>query len=252
MIDQTFSLLGPADLEVSVPAGSVALEEGPPGSVAVTVDTSRPELWRVSQTGDAITVGLERTGIGRGGRARVRIVTPAGSSLRLSTASADVRIRTALDRVVVNTASGDVQMGDATDVAIKTASGDIDAGMVAGDLTARSASGDVRVGDIGGSVRATTASGDVFVESARGSFSATSASGDISVRHFLGEDLDAATMSGDVEIGLPSGTGVKLTATTLSGNVHLPPGRKAASSPDRQISVRLKSVSGDLRVRRVD
>ena len=252
MIEQTFALTGPADLDVSVPAGSVAIEDGPAGSAAVTVDTDRPELWRVFQSGDTITVSLERTGIGRGGRARVRIVAPAASSLRVITASADVRARGALDRVAVNTASGDIHLGDANEVTVKTASGDLYTGTVSRDLTVRSASGEVRAGDVGGSVQVTTASGDVYVESVSESLFATSASGDISVRRYLGDDLEAATMSGDVEVGLPAGTGVELVATTLSGRVHLPQNRKAASSPSRQISVRLKSVSGDLRVRRVD
>lgn len=252
MIEQTFTLSGPADLDVSVPSGSIVIESGPPGSAAVTVDTSRPDDWRLVQNGDAITVSLERSGFGRGGRARVRIVTPVGSSLRASTASAEVHARIDLDRAIVASASGDLRLGNAASARIKTASGDISIGVVGNDLTIRSASGDVRVLRVDGPASITTASGDAAIETAAGSLVTHSASGDLRVDRYLGDDIEASTMSGAITVGLPGGVGVKLTAKTLSGKVHLPEKRKTPSSPDRQVSVRLKSVSGDLRIRRVD
>jgi len=252
VIEQTFTLTGPADLDVSVPSGSIVIDSGPVGSVAVTVDTAHPDSWRVFQNGNAITVAPERTGFGRGGRGRVRIVAPDGSSLRASTASAEVRARLDLDQLTVATASADVHLSDATSASIKTASGDVSIGTVERDLTVRSASGDVQVVRVNGSASITTASGDSSIETAAGSLVTTSASGDLRVRRYLGGDIEASTMSGDIELGLPSGVSVKLAANTLSGKVHLPEKRKTPLSPDRQVSVRLKSVSGDLRIRRID
>lgn len=252
MIEQTFSVSGPTDLDVSVSSGSIVVEAGPPGSVEITVDTNRPDIWRLIQHGDSIGVSTEKTGFGRGDRARIRVVAPEGSSLRAAAASAEVRARLSLERVTVASASGDVLLGDAVSANVKTASGNISLGSVQDDLTVRSASGDLRLRKVGGPASITTASGGITIEMAAGSFRASSASGDIRVDHYLGDDAEASTMSGEIGLGLPSGIGVSLNAKTLSGKVHLPEKRKAPASPDRQVSLRLRSVSGDIRIHRAD
>lgn len=251
MIDQTFDLTGPADLDISVPAGSLTVEPGPDGRVSVTIDTKSPDSWRVVGSGNSISVSHERT-FSTGGRARVRVVAPAGSSLKAGLASAGLRATLPFDTVSVATASGDVVLADTGTAAIKTASGDVRLGTVSGALTVRSASGDVHVDRVTGTTAVTTASGDVTVDVAAGELSSTSASGDLRVTEYLGHDFEASTMSGRVDLGLPSGISVKLSATSLSGKVHLPERRPATATSDRQVSVRLKSVSGDLRIRRID
>lgn len=252
MIEHTFSVSQPADLDVAVSSGSLIIETGRPGTVVVTIDTKDPEGWRVQQTGDAIAVMYERGLVGRGGRALVRIVAPEGSSLRARTASADIRALLDLDRVSLSSASGEVRLQDVGSGTIKTASGDVALGHVATDLTVRSASGDVRAVSVTGALAATTASGDLFVEQARGPLNATSASGDLRVGLYVGDDLEATTMSGDVTVGLPAGRTVKLRANTMSGSVRLPERRAVEAAGGPAISVGLKSVSGDITIRRVD
>lgn len=252
MIERSFTVSGPADLDISVPAGSVKLDSGPPGRVSVTVDTRQPDAWLVSQAGDSITVAYDRGMVGRGGRARVLVIAPEGSSVRVYTASADLRARLELDRVTVQTASGDVFLGDAGTATIKTASGDVLMGSVDRDLTVRSASGDVRVSSVGEAASLTTASGDVLLERAGGPISCSSASGDVRVGDYRGDDLEASTMSGDMVVGLPSGRTVKLNAKTLSGTVHLPERRPTESTGGHPVSIRLKTVSGDITIRRVE
>lgn len=252
MIEQTFSLNGPADLDVSVPSGSLTIESGSPGRVEVYVDSKDTEGWRVEQSGDSVWVTYERGFPGRGGRARVRIVTPERSSLKAKTASADIIARVDLGAVAVNTASGEVRLEDVASASIKTASGDVKLGHVEEALTIRSASGDVRADTVGGTLSITTASGDTRVERVRGPVSVTSASGDVSLGAFAGDDLEMATMSGDLDVGLIAGRVIKLRANTLSGSVHLPEVRSAPSETGPEVSVSLKSVSGDLRIRRVE
>lgn len=251
MIEKSFTVSGPAELDLSVPAGSVRLDSGPPGQVSVTVDTRQPEAWTVHQTGATITVAYDR-GSGRGGRARVQIVAPEASSVKANTASADLRAELELDRVTIATASGDVLLGDATSGHIKTASGDVLMGSVDRDLTVRSASGDIRVTSVGETASLTTASGDVHLEHALGAISCSSASGDVRVGDYRGDDLEATTMSGDLMVGLPSGRPVKLSAKTLSGSVHLPERRQSEPSRVHPVSIRLKTVSGDITIRRAD
>lgn len=252
MIEQTFSLSGPADLDVSVPSGSLTIESGSPGRVEIYIDSKDPEGWRVENTGDTVLVTYERGFPGRGGRARVRIVAPEQSALRAKTASADILARVDLGAVAVNTASGEVRLADVRSVTIKTASGDVTLGRVDDALTIRSASGDVRAQEVGGALSVTTASGDVRVERVEGPMSVSSASGDVSIGVYAGDDLEMATMSGDLDVGLIPGRVVKLRANTLSGSVQLPQGRSTPTEAGPEVSVSLKSVSGDLRIRRVE
>jgi DUF4097 and DUF4098 domain-containing protein YvlB len=252
VIKETFSVEGPTEIEISASSGSVAVESGPPGSVEIEVDTPNPDGWRVIQSGASISIRYERGFIDRGGRARVRVVAPDRSSLDVHTASADVRAVLSLERVSVATASGDVRLGDVGTAAIKTASGDITVGEAERDLAARSASGDVMVGTVGGRAGLTTVSGDLLIERVAGHLTASTASGDLRVGRYLGEDLEASTVSGDVFVGLPSGRIVKLEAKTLSGSVHLPDRKQSGGSTGPGVSLRLKSVSGDITIRRAE
>ncbi len=251
MIHEIFGVEGPPRIEASVPAGSLVLEQGPDGTVEVTVDTSRPEPWRVTKSGNTITVSYERMGFGTGGRATVRVVVPSGSALRAETASASVTSHVDLGQVIVKTAAGDVQLRDCDSAVVKSAAGELSIRNVAGDLAVKSASGDVDVNVVSGSVSATTASGDVSIQEVSGAFTASSASGDVRVARYLGEDLEVSTMSGDMSFGLPARTSVKLTASTLSGDVRLPERSDGSEPPLRHISVRAKSVSGDIRLQRL-
>lgn len=252
MIEQTFTLTGPASLECSFPAGSMTVESGPPGSASVTIDTARTDAWHVSQTGDQISAVYEGGFLSGGGRAQIRVVVPERSSLNVSTASADVKAPVDLERVSISTASGNVDLLEAGTVSIKTASGDVYIERVHGDLSVKSASGDVRAGHVDGATRITTASGDLNIDVAHGPLSATSASGDVRVARYLGDDVEASTLSGDLVLSLPTGISVKLKAHTLSGRVHLPERRPPQGADNRPVSVRAKSVSGDIRINRLD
>ncbi|MGA7272755.1 MAG: DUF4097 family beta strand repeat-containing protein [Acidimicrobiia bacterium] len=252
MIEETFSLTGPASVECSFAAGSLTVESGPPGSMSVTIDTTRPDSWRLSQTGDQISIVYERGFLSGGGRAQIRITVPAGSSLNLGTASADVRSSAGLDRVSISTASGNIDLSEVATVSIKTASGDVYIDRVRGDLNVKSASGDIRAGHVDGTTSITTASGDLSIEVAHGPLSVTTASGDVRVDRYMGDDVEASTMSGDLVVALPRGVSVTLKAHTLSGKVHLPQRRTAPKGGSRPVSVRAKSVSGDIRIKRLD
>lgn len=252
MIKETFSVDAPAEIEIAASSGSVTVESGPPGTVEVEIDTRSPDGWRVLQSGSSVSARYERGLADRGGRARVRVVAPDGSSLSVQTASADVRALLTLERVSVATASGDVKLADSGTAAVKTASGDITVGEVERDLAARSASGDLVVPGVGGRASLTTVSGDLLVERVDGDLTASTASGDLRVRTFSGEDLEASSISGDLSIGIPSGRTVKLQAKTLSGSMRLPDRKPSGGGSGREVSIRLKSVSGDIRISRAD
>lgn len=250
MIERHIEVGAGPSIEVRLPAGSLVLDEGPPGIVAVTLDTDRPEDWRVEQSGDTVVVAFERSGFMAGGRATVRISTPPGAHLKAETAAASLSARVELGEVAVSTASGDVRLQSVGSLTVKTASGDVVVAHIGGDLAAKSASGEIEAGMITGSAAITTASGDVDIEQVEGDFAANSASGDIRVKNYLGEDLEVRTMSGDITFGVPSGTSLKLTAKTMSGDVRMPERRHSHQEATRHAAARVRSVSGDIRLQR--
>jgi DUF4097 and DUF4098 domain-containing protein YvlB len=98
----------------------------------------------------------------------------------------------------------------------------------------KTGSGDVAVGRGGDELRATTGSGDVRIDSVE--------RGDVNVR----------VASGDIRAGVRAGTAAWLDVGTVSGRVSSE--LESASSPgatDRQVRLRLQSVSGDIELLRV-
>lgn len=251
MIERTFAVDGAPHVELSMASGSAVFESGPSGVVDIEIDTRRPDAWTITQSGRNIYVALDRASL-RGGRDRVRIVLPERSDLSVQTASADVRAQLSLQQLMATTASGDVALEDASRASIKTASGDVRLRQIEGDLDVKSASGDLIGDEVVGKVAVTTASGDVFIRSVGGDVAVSTASGDVEVEEFLGDNFVAATMSGDIELGLPTGRTVRLDAKTLSGSVNLPPRRPASGSGGPTVDIRIKSVSGDVTLRRLD
>jgi hypothetical protein len=77
-------------------------------------------------------------------------------------------------------------------------------------------------------------------------------SGDIRVGRHTGPDLKAKSMSGGVRIGIPPRTRLDLDANTLSGRVSLPSPGTGDEPPEREMGVKVRLVSGNLRIDRVD
>jgi DUF4097 and DUF4098 domain-containing protein YvlB len=185
---------------------------------------------------------------GRSARLNIEIRTPLGSALTAVTAAADVDCRGELSDVDIKTASGDAAVERATgSVMCKTASGDIQAGQVDGKLDAQSASGDVRVDRVGGPAKVGSASGNLEIVSAGSNVSANSASGDIAVGAPRRGEVQAKTASGDVTLRVPTGTGVWLDLSTMSGAARSDLGGGAeAGSAD--LTVRVRTMSGDIEI----
>jgi DUF4097 and DUF4098 domain-containing protein YvlB len=118
---------------------------------------------------------------------------------------------------------------------VDTASGDVTLGYAAGDATVRTASGDVSLARADTSVRVKSASGDVRLDA---------------VRH---GDVRLTSMSGDVHVGVATGTKVWLDLATAAGTtrsdlIDLGP-QATEGRPDLTLHVR--TASGDIDLRRV-
>jgi lia operon protein LiaG len=184
----------------------------------------------------------------------------------VETSSGDLNAeKTEGDQLVFKTSSGDLTtqgMQAAKSVELRTSSGSIKSNdLKAATVDAESSSGDLALRDVIGVVRATTSSGKMelqSVDSANGTIEAHSSSGDVAIRdtkaaRFTVEtssgkaeltgvagDVQARTMSGDIQLGLKElGKNVDLHTSSGSAQVSLP----SSASFD----LRFKTNSGDLK-----
>lgn len=165
----------------------------------------------------------------------VEVVVPSATSVRYRTASGGLTADGALAGVDVSSASGDVTVGTVT-----------------GALKLNSASGDVRAERAAGATTVKTASGDVSIGLAAGDLSVQNVSGDVTVTFDAPVDVEINTVSGDVAIGVREGLLLDLDAKSLTGDLssEIALDGEAGDRGERALSVKARSVSGDVAVRR--
>jgi DUF4097 and DUF4098 domain-containing protein YvlB len=251
--EEQFDVGDRGELVIVAANSEVVIKEGEPGRIHVVIEGSEDALDRfdITHAGDLVSIRLRKDAGRRWMQpsADIAVTLPPESDVDIRTASGDVFGSVETRTLTVSSASGDVRFGPRSRrVKVKTASGDIVLDEVSGDLEGASASGDFSVGAVGGDVSVSTASGDVLIGEANGRTSAKSASGDIRIRRFDGPSLNAATMSGDVTVGLAAGMAIDTEIRTLSGefsnNV-----KPSQGEPTRRATLQVKTMSGDVTLR---
>jgi len=250
---------GPYAVEVRNPAGSVtvdAVEDTPEYVVEIeALNTAAEEMIdRVDLflVGSRLRVQVpERRLQLRSPAFAVRVTTPIGAAARIAVASADVELRGELGKAELTGASGDSVVESCADLQLRTASGDARIGTVAGRTTVASASGDLRIESAGGGLEVKTASGDIEVGSIGGDVTITTASGDVGIGRATGGAVGVKTVSGDVEVGVVPGLRVWLDLSSISGRMtsQLDGDDGVAGTEPAQLTIAVRTVSGDLRVR---
>jgi hypothetical protein len=251
-------------VRVRVPAGLVRVECDDVAETTVELEALRDdEATRdaiaratVEQRGGEIVVEIAKSGwgvFGRSPQVGVAIRCPHGTSLDCNTASADV--------------TGSGRLGN---VEVKTASGDVLLGHVGGTLSASSASGDVRVEQVDGEGRVNTVSGDARIGAAHGELAANTVSGDLELgdlhrdvvtqtvsgdqrlRRVRSGEIKLQSVSGDVAVGVLTGTRLFIDANSMSGDVRsdLEVGDLPVGEGGTEANLRVKTVSGDIAVTR--
>lgn len=249
---EEFSVGDRAAIAVEIRTGSVEIRAGAPGRIVVALDGPDVDRWDIAQLGDSVSVESARGGW-RSRSTRVLVEVPVGTDVDVRSASADVALSGEFGATRIKSASGDVRVGSAARLDIDTASGDASATAVVAATSCNTASGDVELGHVGGRLMVSTASGDVRVAAADDDVEIGSASGDVRVGWCGGSNITVKSISGDVVVGLPPGIRVEPDLTTLSGRTHLPkPSRSSSTESRRVVRVGLRTVSGDITIRRVD
>lgn len=189
----------------------------------------------------------------RAPRVRVTVRVPTDSSGRLRSASAETSCHGQWAAIQLNTASGAAEIDRVTgDLTVNTASGNLRADQAGGRLTVKTASGDVTARQVGGSADVKTASGNVQLDDAGADANVKTASGDVRVGAARHGTVSAHTVSGDVSVGVVTGTGVWMDLSSVSGQTR----SDLAMSGEQgggghQLTIQARTVSGNIDVHRV-
>jgi DUF4097 and DUF4098 domain-containing protein YvlB len=241
MTEQHFDTPGPLRVEIKIGAGDVRVTsiDGSDSLVVLEGEQEIVDATKVSLTGDRLLIEQRSKSLfGFFGRwdesLHVEARVPHGSTLEIATASADARIDGTFSGLDAKTASGEVSVtgeldGDAT---VQSVSGNVRVSRLTGDLSVRTVSGEVEAGSVGGSVSAKSVSGDVHVDSLH--------EGRATVQ----------SVSGDVELGIASGTSIDVDAGSASGAMssEVPLSETSERDGGPIVVIRSHTVSGDFRV----
>lgn len=276
---QTFQTPRPVHLRVELYVGRVEITAAETDETTVHLDpqdSQAEELVaraRVEHVGDEVKVLVPRGRggglFGRKGEIFARISVPTGSSISVETGSADVETHGRLGDADVSTGSGDIRVNESDDTRVRSGSGDIVLDHVHGSLEAKGGSSDLTVGDLAkdsvittgsgdvdvsncdGRLRVKTGSGDVTVESASQSVDALAGSGDLVLKRVERGLVKAKTGSGDVRLGVATGTAAYLDVMAATGDVRS--NLDAADAPsegEETVEISIMTGSGDVVLQR--
>jgi DUF4097 and DUF4098 domain-containing protein YvlB len=243
MLEQQFATSQPVRLKIRLPAGDIEVVtiDGTESTVTVDGAPKLVEAMRVELIDDRLIVSWRRRGFGDlfGATSESLAVTvrvPHHSDVEIATASADATLAGAFAAVDMKSATGDLRVSGEISggVTVRTVSGDVVLPRVAGDLTVKTVSSDIDVEFVGGSLAASSVSGDVVVGSLRAGHAIVN------------------NVSGDVDLGIATGTNVDLDAHSASGELisQVPLSDTPGNEDGPLVVVRSKTVSGDFRLHR--
>jgi len=209
--------------EVSIVAVSGSVEVSGWDRSEVEVSSSDPSALHVTVNGNRVSVRARPGSNDRGLRLAVRV--PAGSSLDLSTVSADVKVRGVIGAQWLHTVSGSLDAALApADMEVKTISGDL-------TLSGEHSGGRLTVSDV---------SGEVKLQGASGTLEVTGTSGDLKIKLHDAQQVRIRTTSGDVALSGSLAPHASIDGETVSGDLSV------KAKPADGYRYELSSFSGDI------
>ncbi|MFL6162282.1 MAG: DUF4097 family beta strand repeat-containing protein [Jatrophihabitantaceae bacterium] len=278
MVDRTFPVSGPVELNCEFRSGSLTIKASEQLSQATVsvrprqADTAVDQLFRVELTGDRLNV-VERPENGDSllqavlggdlrtlarnrifGRTEVDLVVelPAGSTVRVSVLSADIIATGRIGATSLSCGSSDVEF-DVVDgsLQVRGGSGTLSVNRLAGSGNVRGGSGRVRIGEAAAPLSVAVGSGEVEIGVAHGTVRCRSGSGSTSVEQ-AEQDVDIASSAGPVTIGLRAGQQARLDVATGSGRLRTEMPLQDSPRAGDAITIRARTGSGDIIVRRAE
>ncbi len=253
--DRQFDVSGPIRLELSNVAGDIAIIGSTDGKVHVHADVrvsgfgfGSPQKRLddilasppVELKGDTLRVGKEITRMHNVSIAYT-VEVPKETAVSSASVSGSQSVRNVRGPVQAESVSGTVHAQDigrdvrlsstsgsitaencGDDVRASSVSGNVTVSKTTGDVLAHTISGDVQVNNPGGRVEADTSSGSVEVRGANGDAKAHATAGRVTVQgNPSGNSYwELKTVSGSVNIGVPSNANFHLSASAVSGQIR--------------------------------
>jgi len=252
-----FTRTTPLSIKISLPSGSISViaEKRDTVNVSVTpLGSSRQDREAAEATAVTLNGGELKIEPPKGNsylrssvQLKIEVQTPIDSDIRISVASATVKCTGRYGSAVVYSASGDMEIEDATgDVRIQTASGYARVADVGGELRLKTASGDFSAGVIKGSARLRTTSGDIDIADTYGDVQSKSASGDLKIGSAHRGVISAKSDSGEVSVGVVPTTGVWLDLDSKSGTVSIDLDSSGDQSESADLTIQVRTMKGDI------
>lgn len=226
-VDETVDASSDGHVDIINISGSVEVYGWSESRVEVTGELGdKVEELVLERNGDKVLVKVK---VPRNNSSNISsdltIQVPAGSSIDVSTVSADITSEDVTGEQRLHTVSGDVEADvSGSDVSAESVSGDVD---VTGDgsdieVSANTVSGDVNVVDVSGSVSAEVVSGEVLVRD--GSFdraTLNSVNGEVDFHAGLrdGGRLTIETVNGDVDVQFDGDVEGRFDVETFNGDI---------------------------------
>jgi DUF4097 and DUF4098 domain-containing protein YvlB len=250
---ERFTVGDRARVEIHIPTGTIEAREGGAGVVLIDIDSGDAEDLVVSQVGDTISVRHPERWGWRVRSARVVAVVPMGTEVELVSTSGDMRVSGSLGTARLRTTSGQIEVDTVARLELSSTSGDSRVREVLDDCTVTTVSGDCVITHVGGRLTSTHVSGDLRGSHIEGDLRVGTTSGDVRIERCDGDEVAMKTISGTLDLGLPTGIRVEADLSTLSGRATYPDAGKPApepTGPRRTVRLAARSISGDITIRR--
>jgi DUF4097 and DUF4098 domain-containing protein YvlB len=252
--DRTITVSAPVRLELANASGDVVITGTADGKMHIHGD-ARSSGWGfdepqkrlnqvissppIEQAGNTIRVGKSFSHTSNVGISYV-IEVPRDTEISTTVGSGSQTIKDVRGPVKVSAASGSIRvMNVERETQLTTLSGSIDVDTIGDDLRASSASGTVSVFNIKGDVKISALSGATRIAKAGGRIDADTASGSVEVAgatrdvkaHAMSGRIDVQgdpgatsywdlrTVSGEVQLGVPTSANFHLSAEAVSGQI---------------------------------
>lgn len=274
-IDEKRAVDADARIEISNAKGSVTISGWDRSEVAISGELGSGAKPTIEGSGSQLRIKIEAPNQqgwfswgadSRIGPSELDIKVPKSAELKIGVVSADVTVSGVDGRLLdIDSVSGKLRLSSgAQEVDIDSVSGGVDIDGKAERARVQTVSGDIRARGLGGQIKYETVSGDIDADNGRyKEINAGTVSGDINLRGQPQGDLriDVESMSGSVHLYLPGEVSTRLRASSFSGSIrsdfgtvkqeeHGPGSNLDASAGGGQGQVKVETFSGDIDIRR--
>jgi DUF4097 and DUF4098 domain-containing protein YvlB len=274
-ISETRSVNADARIDISNIKGDVTVSGWDKNEVSITGTLGDgAKKLAIDGSGSSLTIKVEPPdkqgwfnwgSESRMGNTSLDLKVPRNAEMKIEVVSAEVALSGVAGRSLnVNGVSGKLRLdSDAKEVDVDSVSGNIELTGKAERGHLETVSGNVRARGLGGQIKFETVSGDIDAENGDyREINAGTVSGDINLRGKPTKDarIEVETMSGDVHLYLPADITSRIHATTFSGSIRSDfgkvkeeehgPGSSLDATLGNDGRVNLQTFSGDIEVRR--